>query len=335
MVILEHSWILWLLPLPLLYRAVMPAYRARSVALRAPWFSRLTHLSGRAATRQAAIGRRSRARGAILAICWLLTLVALARPQWIGAPITKSIPTRDLMLSVDLSGSMETEDFTNQAGEKISRLEAVKGVLGDFLLRRKGDRVGLIVFGSAAFVQSPFSEDLQATRTLLEETAVRMAGPKTALGDSIGLAIRMFKESKLEQRVIIVLTDGNDTGSRVPPAKAAAIAADEGIRIHTIAVGDPTAVGEAKIDEATLREMARLTGGRFFRADDREQLAEIYVELDRLEARQVETLTHRPRRELYPWPLGLAFSLLLLTLAFDLVRQRARLGAPSEELATC
>ena len=335
MVILEHSWVIWLLPLPLFYRAVMPAYRACSVALRAPWFTRLTHFSGRASSRQAVIGRRSRTKGAILAICWVLTLVAVARPQWIGPPITKSIPTRDLMLSVDLSGSMETEDFTNQAGEKISRLEAVKGVLGDFLLRREGDRVGLIVFGNAAFVQSPFSEDLQATRTLLDETAVRMAGPKTALGDSIGLAIRMFEESKLEQRVIIALTDGNDTGSRIPPAKAAAIARDEGIRIHTIAVGDPTASGEAMLDEATLREMAALTGGRFFRADDREQLAEIYVELDQLEARQVETLTHRPRRELYPWPLGLAFSLTLLALAFDLIRQRARLGTSVEERATC
>src|SRR5262249_14305415 len=147
--------------------------------------------------------------------------LALARPQWLEPPVTRTLPSRDLMLAVDLSGSMETKDFTAPDGKKVDRLTAVKAVLDDFLSRRKGDRVGLIVSGSAAFVQAPFTDDLDVCRELLSETSVRMAGPKTALGDAIGLAITRFEKSNTPQRVLIALTDGNDTGSRVPPERAA------------------------------------------------------------------------------------------------------------------
>ncbi len=315
MITFSHLWVLLLLPLPFVVRSLLPAHRERSVALYTPWFTRLLEFSGRKSSRGASTARRSAVRAVSVALTWSFVVIALAKPQWVGPPIHKQIPTRDLMLIVDLSGSMETEDFQNADGKKISRLDAVKEVVGDFLVRRKGDRVGLIVFGNAPFVQVPFTQDLEASRILLEETAVRMAGPKTALGDSIGLAIRTFEESKVEQRVIIALTDGNDTGSQIPPAKAAAIAADEGITIHTVAVGDPEAAGEEKLDEAALKEMARITGGQFFHASDREELAGIYTELDRIETRNVETLSHRPRRDLYHWALGMAFALSVVTLA--------------------
>ena len=173
--------------------------------------------------------------------------------------------------------------------------------------------MGLIVFGTGAFVQAPFTEDLDVCRVLLDEMQVRMAGPRTAIGDAIGLAVHVFEESELEERVLIVLTDGNDTGSRVPPDKAARVARDRGIVIHTVAVGDPSAAGEEKLDERALRAMAEVTGGIFATATDRAELEDVYAELDALDSREVETQSYRPRRELYAWPLG---ALLLFTFLF-------------------
>jgi len=223
------------------------------------------------------------------------------------------VPTRDLLLAVDLSGSMEARDFTAATGEQVDRLTAVKQVLDGFLSRREGDRVGLIFFGTAAFVQSPFTEDLEVCRLLLGEARVRMAGPRTVVGDAIGLAISVFEESELEERVLILLTDGNDTGSRIPPDKAAEIARDRGITIHTVAVGDPAAVGEEQLDVEALQAVAGTTGGVYAFAGDRSELEFVYQRLDELDTRDVETQSHRPRSELYAWPLG---AFLFLTLGF-------------------
>ena len=186
--------------------------------------------------------------------------IALARPQWIEDPIVREEPTRDMLLAVDLSGSMEAKDFTDDRGQQVDRLTAVKQVLDDFLSRREGDRIGLIFFGTAAFVQAPFTGDLDVVRTLMDEAQVRMAGPRTAMGDAIGLAMKIFESSDVEDRVLIVLTDGNDTGSLVPPVRAAEIAGDNGIVVHTVAVGDPAAAQEEKLDEETLEAVARASG---------------------------------------------------------------------------
>ncbi|MCB1699123.1 MAG: VWA domain-containing protein, partial [Halioglobus sp.] len=182
---------------------------------------------------------------------------------------------RDLILAVDLSGSMATKDFKNASGQTVDRLTAVKEVLDSFLAKRQGDRVALIFFGSAPFVQVPFTEDLKVCRQLLDEAQVSMAGPQTAFGDAIGLAINLFDRSEVKERVLIALTDGNDTASQVPPLKAAQIAKDKGITIHTVAVGDPRAVGEDALDEDTLKQVASTTGGLYAHAADTQQLNEI------------------------------------------------------------
>ena len=165
--------------------------------------------------------------------------------------------------------------------------------------------------------------DIETCRILLEELMPRMAGPKTAFGDAIGLGITLFEKSDAKQRVMIALTDGNDTGSRIPPEEAAVIAADHDIKIYTVAVGDPAAVGEEALDMEALEAVSQQTGGRFFTANDRAQLAEIYTELDRIEEREEETLSHRPRNELFPWPLGALFFLSLLSYVFPLFRKEA------------
>jgi len=307
MITLDHPWCLALLPLPFLVTWLLPAHRETRAALNVPFLDRLSEITGRAAAQGASVARGRIARRLLVPFVWVCLIAALCRPQWIEPPISKNLPKRDLLLAVDLSGSMDTRDFTDDKGAVTDRLTAVKQVLDGFLSNRKGDRVGLIFFGSAPFVQAPFTEDLSVCRDLLGEARTKMAGPQTAFGDAIGLAITLFDRSTMKDRVLIVLTDGNDTASQVPPAKAAEIAKDKGIVIHTVSVGDPRAAGEEALDVPTLRKVASETGGIYSGAADRKQLAEIYARLDALETREVESMSVRPRRDVFHWPLAAGF----------------------------
>jgi Ca-activated chloride channel family protein len=260
---------------------------------------------------------------------WLCLLTATARPQWLEPPLTRTIPVRDLLLAVDLSGSMETKDFQDATGKTVDRLTAVKQVLDGFLSRRKGDRVGLIVFGNSPFVQAPFTQDSNVCRELLAETQVGMAGPKTAMGDAIGLAATIFERTHVAEKVLIVLTDGNDTGSLVPPQKAADVAKDQKIVIHTVAVGDPKAAGEDKLDEESLRRVAEATGGTYSHAGNRQELEDTYNQLDALPTQPSKTITHRPRRELFYWPLGLGLLISFVSLIPKALAQNALTDTPA------
>jgi len=300
---------LWLLPFVLV--KFLPEHKGHKSSIKLPFFKDLTQLTGidpnKARTKASSLAQRC-----VVYLSWFLLVVALARPQLIEEPLTKTIASRDLLLAVDLSGSMETKDFKNKSGENVTRLDSVKEVLAEFLGEREGDRVGLVFFGSAAFIQMPFTEDLEICQELMDEAQVRMAGPQTMLGDAIGLSISIFDQSELEDKVLILLTDGNDTGSLVAPEKAAQIARDKGIVIHTVAVGDPAAAGEQALDEATLRSISSLTKGKYFWAGNREELAGIYDEIDKIGVRELDTVSHRPKQELYHLPL--AFFLVLIML---------------------
>lgn len=325
MLSVAHPWIFTLLPLAWLIYTILPPRRLSPVAVQVPFGERI-----QTAGAGASVARRATRRWGPLvssSLVWLLVLAALARPQWLEPPVTRDLPTRDLLLLVDLSGSMREEDFTNAGGAKVDRLSAVKEVLGDFLTRRKGDRVGLVVFGDAPFLQAPFSTDLSLSRRLLDETAIGMAGPRTAFGDAIGLGVTLFEQSDAPAKTIIALTDGNDTASQVPPVEATRVARERSIRIHTVAIGDPTTVGEEKLDEAALRDVAQSSRGSYFFAADRRELAGIYDELDRIETRQVKVISHRPRRDLFHWPL-LAALLLWLAEKTLVVQRQSRAMAP-------
>lgn len=297
-------WAFLLLPLPLLMRQLAP-YREAQSAVRVPFFERLLEASQARRERGAMIPDRRRSQRILVVLMWLALVVAVAKPQWVGDPVELQKAGRDLMIAVDLSGSMETQDFTNKNGDQVDRLVAVKSVLKRLADERPGDRLGLIVFGNQAFLQSPFTEDHKTWSTLLDETRIRMAGPSTALGDAVGLAIKLFRDADTENRVLLVLTDGNDTGSMVPPIDAARVAASEHIRIYPIAVGDPSAVGEEAIDKDTLNRMADVTGGQAFEALDREQLDDIFQLLDTLEPSVFESVTFRPQEDLHWLPLTL------------------------------
>jgi len=309
MLTLAFPWLLILLPFPFAVMLFTPEYRDSREALRVPFLEKLGRLSGQKPAEGAVVLRRRWIRLMSLWIIWLCLVVALARPQRIEAPVTKVIPVRDLLLAVDLSGSMETKDFTDQQGKSVDRLTAVKQVLDEFLERQTGSRVGLIVFGNAPFVQVPFTQDLEVCQELLAETEPRMAGPKTALGDAIGLAVTVFERSDAPERTLIVLTDGNDTGSEVPPQKAAEVARDKKITIHAVAVGDPKGAGEQALDEKSLAAVAGTTGGVYAHADNQQELAKFYERIDRLKTHKAETITHHPRTDLFQWPLGLGLVL--------------------------
>ena len=322
-----YPWLAALLPLPLLVYWLAPAYFDPRQGVRAPFFNEVGRLSGAGKQRGAGVALRGLWRTLALVLCWALVVAALMRPQWTLPPVHRDQPARDLLLLVDLSASMDTKDFTDPSGAQVTRLEAVKQVLHDFLKRRNGDRVGLVVFGNAPFVLVPFTPDLGLAQRLLDEMQVGMAGPRTAFGDAIGLGVNLFAASTVPAKTIIALTDGNDTGSSVPPAEAARVAKDRGIVIHTVAVGDPAAAGEEKLDEAALKQVADVTGGGFYRALDNAQLSEIYKRLDAIEARKVDTVSFQPRVELFWAPLAALMLFSMLTQALALLSYPRRVEA--------
>ncbi|MBB3205843.1 Ca-activated chloride channel family protein [Rhodopirellula rubra] len=324
-----HIWVFVLAPLPLVVYWWVPAKSSRRPSVRVPFLSRLLASS----ESPVSLNQGNAKSFGILVIVWLLVLIAMARPQWLEPPMERIIPTRDLLLIVDLSGSMDHEDFTNEAGKTVNRLTAVKEVVGDFLTQREGDRVGLVVFGNSPFLQVPFTTDLDLCRQLLNETDVGMAGPRTAFGDAIGLGIQLFENSDVPTKTIVALTDGNDTASSVPPEEASRVARDRGITVYTIAVGDPTTVGEEQIDQEALKDVAETTNGEFYLALNRDQLVDIYDRIDQVETRDVKTVSHRPRHDLFYWPLGIALVISLLSHAVPLARARhARLTASTTRL---
>ena len=213
---LAHPWALALLALPLVMR-LLPAYKESRDSIRVPFFDKLVELSELRPETGAMVLRRDRAQQFLVAFMWLCLVLAASKPEWIGPPIEQRKSGRDLMVAVDLSGSMQATDFTLPDGANVDRLEAVKYVLAELGDRRSSDRLGLIVFGNAPYLQSPFTDDHKVWTQLLTETEIGMAGQSTAFGDAIGLAIKLFKESHSDNRVLIMLTDGNDTGSMVPP----------------------------------------------------------------------------------------------------------------------
>jgi Ca-activated chloride channel family protein len=306
----SHPWAFALLLLPLLINRLPLYYISKRSALRISFKEDIDAVNGS----QSAISGISRASTLQKIIGWtlfLLVVTALAKPVYIGEPLSKEISQREVLVSVDLSGSMATKDFKDKNGTSIDRLEAAKMVLGKFFKQRKGEKIGLILFGNAAFVQAPFTQDLNALEHLLSELSVGMAGPQTAIGDSIGLAVKMFQESNVTDRMLIVMSDGDDTGSKVPPLTAAKLAAEHEVNIFTIAMGDPENAGEHPLDTETLKEIAKVTGGKFYYAWNSEELADIYTQIDKLKPKEVKEITHRPKSDLFTYPLMPALFILL------------------------
>ncbi|MGN2243922.1 VWA domain-containing protein [Frateuria sp. GZRR33] len=320
-------WVALLLPLPwLLRRWLRPLPPGQALHLPHPGVA------------LAAIERQPGRGGASwwLALAWLCLVAAAARPQWVGPPQAQQRSGRAMLLAIDLSGSMRTEDM-HLAGQDVSRFEAVETIASDFIARRAGDELGLVLFGSRAFLVTPLTYDLDAVRAQLKGSAVGLAGTETAIGDAIAVAVKRLAALPQQARVLVLLTDGVNNAGNIAPEQAAAAAKAAGVRIYTIGVGAtqmrvPDFFGmrlvnpSADLDEAMLTTIAEDTGGRFFRATDTHQLAAAYQTIDTLEPMPQHGPVLRPRHELFRVPLGAAMLLLALALA-------SRAGAWRERLA--
>ena len=310
MITFGWPWLFALLPVPFLLRFVLPvAASGNDAALRVPYLGDFE--SGHTTST-----RRSLQRWPLLVyfLLWSCLLCAAAKPQWIGDPIELPVSGRDLMLAIDLSGSMDqpfTHNFRN-----VTKLQATKAVAGDFIDKRVGDRIGLILFGEQAYVQAPLTFDRTTVKTLLFEAVTGLAGKSTAIGDAIGLAIKRLDTANNQDRVLILMTDGVSNAGEISPEKAADIAAKKGLKIHTIGIGPRGS------REKTLRTVAEKTGGRYFRAHDVTELQQIYALIDKLEPVERDTQSYRPTWSLFYWPLGIALALASLLALAALSKRR-------------
>ena len=317
MIHVEWLWILAALPLPWLTRLLPPVNPHNQAALRVPFIEDF-----QSDTPEKKIINAKSWPFYLAIIAWCCLIIAGIRPQWLGEPIEMAVTGRDLMLAVDLSGSMEEQDFFIQQ-KPVDRLTATQSVASQFIQRRAGDRIGLILFGSQAYLQTPLTFDRHTVMTLLNEAAIGLAGESTAIGDAIGLAVKRLRSQPSNSRVLILMTDGANTAGVISPLKAADLAADNQLKIYTIGIGADEMIvrslfGNRRVnpsrdlDEKTLTAIADKTGGQYFRARNSDEFNTIYALLDELEPIEKDKQFFRPKTELYAWPLGLSLFLMLL-----------------------
>ncbi|WMN89693.1 VWA domain-containing protein [Vibrio parahaemolyticus] len=304
-------WALILLPLPLLVYKLLPR-ESQQAEIKLAYLPDNTHSNK----------PKQKLQKTLSIAIWTLLIIACARPVWFGDPIEFQPKYRDLMLVVDLSGSMQKEDM-NLDGEFTDRLTAVKKVLSDFVAKRKGDRLGVVLFGDHAYLQTPLTADRQAVIQQINQTVIGLVGQSTAMGDGIGLGTKTFVDSNAPQRVMVLLSDGGNTAGVLGPIEAAEIAKKYNATIYTVGVGAGEMMVKeffmtrkvdtaADLDEKTLTQIAEVTGGQYFRARDAEQLESIYETINQLEPVSSDTQTWRPQSEWFRYPLSAALGLSVL-----------------------
>ena len=328
MIELVYPWALAGLPLPLLIWLLRKPQQPRLTSIRTPLFASWNAIQQNQNTSSA----RQWLNYFLSFLLWTCVVIASARPQWIDEPIELPTTGRDLLLSIDISGSMEEEDLKLK-GRTANRLTVVKSILSEFIEKREGDRLGLVLFGEKAYLQTPLTFDLKTVQFMLDETVIGLAGAsRTAIGDGIGLSIKRLRERPAENRVLILLTDGRNNSGELDPIEAAKLAQHAGIKIYTVGVGadkqtrrsllfgTTTFNPSAELDEETLKTVAKITGGRYFRARSTEELAQIYELLDQLEPVEDKPEIYRPVQELYYWALLSALLILLLPLWINIIK---------------
>ena len=319
MIHFDWPWMILLLPLPLLVWYFSPrAERQHDAALRVPFLNELNLIGNNSFNHKP----RLNLRAWLAVIAWLLLITAAMRPVWLGDFIDIPVSGRDLMLAIDLSGSMQEQDFEIDH-HQVDRLTATKWVAGKFIDHRVGDRIGLILFGTQAYLQAPLTLDRKTVKTLLNEAVIGLAGKATAIGDAIGLAVKRLRKQPAKSRVLILMTDGANTAGAVDPIAAAELAKREGLKIYTIGIGADEMLlhsifgtrrvnPSTDLDEKTLTRIAEVTGGKYFRARDTDSLEKIYGILDQLEPVEKDVRRYRPEQTLFYWPLAFALLFALL-----------------------
>lgn len=320
MIDILYWWMLVLLPLPWLIARFFPRPQQPSAIV-------LPHVP------QAMQGNKVRTPWwikSMQALMWLCLVCACMRPVWYGEPVDINPEHRDLMLAIDLSGSMSIQDMKLDSGDYVDRLTTVKAVVSDFIAKRQGDRLGLVLFADHAYLQTPLTLDINTVAQQLKRTVLGLVGEKTALGEGIGIATKTFIKNGSQQRVLVLLSDGANTSGVIDPQQAAELAAQSGVTIYTIGVGAREMQQRGllfsrrlnpsrDLDEKTLQQIARTTGGRYFRATDAQQLAQIYTEIDALQPIKNAAQRYRPQDEWFPYPLAMA---LILSMLLSIIRRR-------------
>jgi Ca-activated chloride channel family protein len=317
MIHFDFIWALIALPLPLLVYWLPAKKQIQAAPLRMP-----TVIKG--VQTQDFAPEKKKTSLVILSIIWLLVVFASTQPQWLGEAVNVPTEGREMMIAVDLSGSMQVEDMTLN-GRSVNRLDMLKVLLGEFIERRNGDRLGLILFGDDAYMQTPMTFDRKTVQQMLDETVLGLVGKQTAIGDAIALAVKRFDEKKDSNRVLLLLTDGQNTAGKITPEQALELAVAKNITIYSIGIGADVMIQNSlfgarrvnpssELDEESLQRLADETGGYYFRARASEDMSKIYQLLDELEPVEQEQQQMRPLTALYYWPLGLALLISLVTL---------------------
>ncbi len=305
----EYIWFFWLVPLPLLVIWLAPPFKKRRTAMKHTRFEQKADITGQKAKKAAWVSKRHSLNQLTLWLIWILLVGAAAHPQLSGQPEMQVKNARSFFIAADISFSMDTRDWRLN-GQQLTRWEAIKSIMAEFIDDREGDRLGLIFFGSNAYLQSPLTTDLNFIKWQLEETDIGMAGQMTGIGNAIGYANKLFKNDTIENKVLLLLTDGVDSGSDILPMDAAEIAKNDSITIYTLGIGDANAPN-ADLDEQSLTTIAEITGGQYFAAINPEELKKAYQTLNELEPIEWEEQDYKPVVTLYHYPLMVALGLAL------------------------
>ncbi|WP_347839229.1 VWA domain-containing protein [uncultured Draconibacterium sp.] len=310
-----YIWVFILLPLPLLVFWLFPPLKQRKEALKYPTFTEVEKATGRKASAGAWVSRRNVFQWIILSLVWIFTLAAFASPQIVGEPEMKVKTARNFVIAADISFSMANKDWLID-GERVTRWEGVKQVLGEFIEKREGDRLALVFFGTNAYLQAPLTTEHDVINFMLDETDVGMAGQMTSIGKAIGYSLKIFEGDSIDQKVLLLLTDGQDDGRGILPVDAAKMAHKDSVKIYTVGIGEASG-RNAGLDELTLKEIARIADGEYFLAEDPEQLDAAYNTLNELEPIEYEAEENAPVTLLFHYPLGAA---MVLAFALALIR---------------
>jgi Ca-activated chloride channel family protein len=313
-------WLLAALPLPLLVYWLPSKKSSNASALKVPMLIKGLH------TTSSNI-KKNKSPIIILSLIWALVVLSASQPQWLGEPIDIPTEGREMMIAVDLSGSMQIEDMQIN-GRNVDRLTMLKSVLGGFIERRVGDRLGLILFADDAYMQTPMTFDRKTVKQMLDESVLGLVGKKTAIGDAMALAVKRFDNKKQSNRVLILLTDGQNTAGKITPEQALELAVAKKITIYTIGIGADVMLQQSlfgsrrvnpssDLDEKSLRNIAEQTHGKYFRARDSQSMGEIYQLLDQLEPIEQDQQQMRPLNALFHWPLFIAILIGVSYLLFE------------------
>lgn len=326
------AWPYAFLLLPLFF--IIKIYLAKSsqqneAMLRVPFVARVAALQHTAAS---SVKFSSYLQTFLALSAWCLFVLACANPQWLGSPLSIKQDGRNIMLAIDLSPSMEIPDLQRD-DKTINRLDTVKEVAASFIDKRLGDKLGLILFASKAYLQTPLTFDRKTVRSMLDDATLGLAGDHTAIGDAIGLAVKKFSGENIKSRILILLTDGGNNSGAIDPVEAAELAKDNQIKIYTVGIGASELVvpglfgnqvvnPSADLDENLLKKIASITQGQYFRAQDQTALENILGSINQLEPISTESKTARPITPLFYWPLAAALICISLLMFPNLkVRQ--------------